>query len=152
MATLRTLRSTLTRLAIAALVTLNGPAAAQDRLQTAALPASLASIPTYRAPSVLEAVRMESSMLSDIVEEFATGDLGEGPAADGLDDRTRELASAAAFAAIGDIEAAKRHAANALRYGATNGALKEVLYLTLIHAGAPRAIAATRAFEELLAD
>ena len=50
------------------------------------------------------------------------------------------------------MEAAKRHATQALRYGATNGQLKEVLYLTAVHAGAPRAIAAARALEDLLAD
>ena len=54
--------------------------------------------------------------------------------------------------ALGDIEAAKRHATQALRYGATNGALREVLYLTAVHAGAPKAIAAARALEEMLAD
>ena len=100
---------------------------------------------------MLERARLESPILGEIVEEFAARDLGEGPA-EGLDDRTREIATAAAFAALGDVEAAKRHAHHALRYGATNGALREVLYLTAVHAGAPKAIATARALEELLSD
>jgi alkylhydroperoxidase/carboxymuconolactone decarboxylase family protein YurZ len=133
---------------------LNVAAAAQEHLQTVGLPVDATAAPARApsAPTVLEQVRMESSVLSSIVDEFAARDLGEGPAGDGLDDRTREIATAAAFAALGDVEAARRHATKALRYGATNGELREVLYLTVIHAGAPRAVAVTRAFEELLAD
>jgi 4-carboxymuconolactone decarboxylase len=133
--------------AVIALCALSLPAPAFERLQTVGYTRDAAP----RAPSVLERARAESPLLGGIVEEFASRDLGEG-AADGLDDRTREIATAAAFAALGDVEAAKRHATQALRYGATNGQLKEVLYLTAVHAGAPRAIAAARALEDLLAD
>jgi 4-carboxymuconolactone decarboxylase len=136
---------------IIATCTLGASAPAFERPQAAALTHRANAAPARDAPTVLEQVRFGSPLLSDIVEEFAGRDLGEGPA-EGLDDRTREIATAAAFAALGDMEAARRHAANALRHGATNGALREVLYLTAIHAGAPKAIAATRALEELLAD
>jgi 4-carboxymuconolactone decarboxylase len=154
MATQSTLQFRLTRLAVAAIVLLNVPAAAHEQLRTVSLPAATTpvSATTHRSPSVLEAARMESSALSDIVEEFAARDLGEETLSDSLDERTRELVSAAAYAAMGNIEATKLHAANALRYGATNGALREILYLTAVHAGAPKAIAATQALEELLAD
>jgi alkylhydroperoxidase/carboxymuconolactone decarboxylase family protein YurZ len=137
--------------AVIALCALSLPAPAFERLQTVGYTRDAAAVPAPRAPSVLERARAESPLLGGIVEEFASRDLGEG-AADGLDDRTREIATAAAFAALGDVEAAKRHATQALRYGATNGQLKEVLYLTAVHAGAPRAIAAARVLEDLLAD
>jgi 4-carboxymuconolactone decarboxylase len=129
------------------------PAPARERPQPAGYTqeATAASVQVRRSPSVIEQARVASPMLGDIVEEFAARDLGEGPA-DGLDDRTREIATAAAFAAVGNVEGARRHAHHALRYGATNGHLKEVLYLTAVHAGAPNAIATARALEELLAD
>ena len=136
-----------------AICALHLPAPARERPQPAGYTqeAAAASVQVRRSPSVIEQARIESPMLGGIVEEFAARDLGEG-LADGLDDRTREIATAAALAALGDVEAAKRHAHHALRYGATNGQLKEVLYLTAVHAGAPKAIAAARALEELLAD
>lgn len=141
-----------TAAAALAICALHLPAPARERPQPAGYTQGAAApVQARRSPSVIEQARIESPILGSIVEEFAARDLGEG-AADGLDDRTREIATAAAFAALGDVEAARRHAHHALRYGATNGQLKEVLYLTAVHAGAPKAIAATRALEELLAD
>jgi hypothetical protein len=114
------------------------PAPARERPQPAGYTqeATAASVQVRRSPSVIEQARVASPMLGDIVEEFAA----------------REIATAAAFAAVGNVEGARRHAHHALRYGATNGHLKEVLYLTAVHAGAPNAIATARALEELLAD
>lgn len=130
-------RVTCAAVAIIAVFALSVPAPAVQRM--------------HRGPSVLEQARAASPLLGGIVEAFAARDFGEG-AAEGLDDRTREIATAAALAAIGDVQAARRHAHHALRYGATDGQLKEVLYLTAVHAGAPKAIDAARAFEDLLAD
>ena len=155
MATRTALRHAFFRTAAAAiaLCALHLPAPAHERPQPAGYTQEAAAAPVQVqcSPSVLAQARVASPMLGDIVEEFASRDLGEG-SAEGLDNRTREIATAAAFAALGDMEAVKRHAHHALRYGATNGQLKEVLYLTAVHAGAPKAIAAARALEDLLAD
>lgn len=150
----RTALRTISRAAAAAiaLCVLSASAPASERPRTVGFTTANAAPAQAHRSSVLEQARVESSMLGDIVEEFAARDLGEGHAVEGLDDRTREIAAAAVFAALGDIDAARRHAQQALRYGATDGELREVLYLTAVHAGAPKAIAATRALEELLAE
>jgi hypothetical protein len=120
MATQTALRRTIFRVAaVVAHCALNLPATAFERPQNVGYTngASATPVQARRSPTVLEQARIESPALRDIVEEFASRDLGEGPAHEGLDDRTREIATAAAFAVLGNVEATKRHATYALRYG-----------------------------------
>jgi 4-carboxymuconolactone decarboxylase len=55
----------------------------------------------------------------------------------------------AAFAAIGARSFLKVHAGYALNLGVTPEELKEIVYLTTVHAGFPRAIEAAQALSEL---
>ncbi|WP_365740738.1 carboxymuconolactone decarboxylase family protein [Nostoc sp. JL33] len=75
--------------------------------------------------------------------------LGEVWSRSELDDRTRQLATVAAFAAQGNLPQLKIHAGYALRLGVTQNELKEVVYLTTVTAGFPRAIDAAQALREV---
>lgn len=95
---------------------------------------------------VLEALREDYPFLADGITEYALGDVW---GRDGLDDRTRQLAVVAAFAAQGNLPYMKVHAGYALRLGVTRDELKEVVYLTTVTAGFPRAIDAAQALREV---
>nr|WP_231712614.1 carboxymuconolactone decarboxylase family protein [Vineibacter terrae] len=75
--------------------------------------------------------------------------MGDVWARPGLDPRTRQLATVAAFTALGNRAQMKIHAGYALNIGVTRDDLKEVVYLTTVHAGFPRAIDAAQALIEL---
>lgn len=70
----------------------------------------------------------------------------------GLDDRTRQIAAVAAFAALGLLPFMQVHAGYALNIGVSEEELKEVVYVTTVTAGFPRAIAASQALSELFAE
>lgn len=95
---------------------------------------------------VLNALREDYPFLADSVTAYALGDVWGRT---GLDDRTRQLAAVAAFAAQGNLAYMKIHAGYALRLGATRDELKEVVYLTTVTAGFPRAIDAAQALREV---
>lgn len=95
---------------------------------------------------VLEALREDYPFLADSVTEYALGDVWGRR---GLDDRTRQLAAVAVFAAQGNLPYMKVHAGYALRHGVTRDELKEVVYLTTVTAGFPRAIDASQALREV---
>ena len=69
----------------------------------------------------------------------------------GLDDRTRQLIAVSAFAATGNIQVLKVHAGYALKMGVKLKNSKEVVYLTTVTAGFPRAIDAAQALREVFA-
>jgi 4-carboxymuconolactone decarboxylase len=94
----------------------------------------------------LEALRREFPFLADAITGYALGDVWGRPA---LDARTRQLATVAAFAAIGARSFLKIHAGYALNLGVTPEELKEIVYLTTVHAGFPRAIEAAQTLSEL---
>ncbi|KQW46658.1 MULTISPECIES: carboxymuconolactone decarboxylase family protein [unclassified Roseateles] len=96
---------------------------------------------------VLEAMRADFPFLADATAGYALGDVWGRP---GLDARTRQLAASAAFAALGLRGFFKTHAGYALNAGATVDELKEIVYLTTVPAGFPRAIEASQALQELL--
>lgn len=96
---------------------------------------------------LLERMRREFPFLADATRGFALGDVWARP---GLDDRTRQLAAVAAFAAMGEPQFLKVHAGYALNAGVSEAELKEIVYLTTVTAGFPRAIAASHALSELL--
>lgn len=95
---------------------------------------------------VLEALREDYPFLAEGITQYALGDVwGRSE----LDDRTRQLAVIAAFAAQGNLQYMKVHAGYALRLGVTREELKEVVYLTTVTAGFPRAIDAAQALREV---
>jgi 4-carboxymuconolactone decarboxylase len=97
----------------------------------------------------LEALRREFPFLAHATESYALGEVWARP---WLDPRARQIATVAAFAALGDIAFMKVHAGYALNVGVTEEELKEVIYLTTVHAGFPRAIDAARGLSELFAE
>lgn len=97
---------------------------------------------------VLEALRQDFPFLADAITDYS---LGEVWSRKGLDDRTRQLAAVAAFAAQGNLPQLKIHAGYALRLGVTQNELKEIVYLTTVTAGFPRSIDAAQALREVFA-
>jgi 4-carboxymuconolactone decarboxylase len=94
----------------------------------------------------LEGLRREFPFLADAITGYALGDVWGRPV---LDHRTRQIAAVAAFAALGHRPFMKIHAGYALNLGVTADELKEVVYLTTVHAGFPRAIEAAQTLAEL---
>jgi 4-carboxymuconolactone decarboxylase len=95
---------------------------------------------------VLEGLRQDFPFLADAIVDYS---LGEVWSRSELDDRTRQLATVAAFAAQGNLPQLKIHAGYALRLGVTQNELKEIVYLTTVTAGFPRAIDAAQALREV---
>jgi 4-carboxymuconolactone decarboxylase len=98
---------------------------------------------------VLEQMRKDFPFLAEATEAYALGDVWSR--AD-LDARTRQLAAVAAFAALGELPFLKVHAGYALNIGVREEELKEIVYLTTVTAGFPKAIAASQALSELFAE
>jgi 4-carboxymuconolactone decarboxylase len=98
---------------------------------------------------VLERMRSEFPFLAEATEAYALGDVWSRRI---LDDRTRQLAAVAAFAALGEPAFLKVHASYALNIGVTEEQLKEIVYLTTVTAGFPKAIAASQALSELFGE
>lgn len=99
--------------------------------------------------STLETMREEFPFLAEATEAYALGDVWSRP---GLDDRTRQLAAVAAFAAMGETGFMTIHARYALNIGVTEDELKEIVYMITVPAGFPRAIAASQALSEVFAE
>ena len=100
--------------------------------------------------SPLEAVRQDCPQLGQIIEKFALQDLGEAFPSESSDFHPREIATVAASAAMGDTAATRRYAKAALTAGATTVEFEEMLYLTAVYAGIPKAVKAMRAISDLL--
>lgn len=94
----------------------------------------------------LETLRSEFPFLAEAISAYALDDVWGRT---GLDPRTRQIATVAAFAATGQRSVLKIHAGYALNLGVTREELKEVVYLTTVHAGFPRAIEAAQTLTEL---
>lgn len=97
----------------------------------------------------LERMRQEFPFLAEATEAYALGDVWSRP---GLDNRTRQLAAVATFAALGLPAYMKIHASYALNIGVSEEELKEIIYMVTVPAGFPRAIAASQALSELFAE
>jgi 4-carboxymuconolactone decarboxylase len=76
---------------------------------------------------VLDALHQDFPFLADAITDYS---LGEVWTRRGLDDRTRQLTTVAAFAAQGNLPQLKVHAGYALKLGITQDDLKEIIYLT----------------------
>lgn len=98
---------------------------------------------------VLERLRKEFPFLAEATEAYALGDVWSRP---GLDNRTRQLAAVAVFAALGETTFMKTHAGYALNIGVSEDELKEVIYMVTVPAGFPRALTASAALSELFAE
>lgn len=94
----------------------------------------------------LEVMRQEFPFLAEATEGYALGDVWSRTA---LDNRTRQLAAVAAFAAIGETAFMKVHAGYALNIGVSEEELKEVIYMVTVPAGFPKAIAASQVLSQL---
>lgn len=99
-------------------------------------------------PASLDALERDYPFLSNAVSAFAVGEIFDRTV---LDIRTRQLALCAAFAALGLTDFLKIHAGYALNHGATEEELKEIVNLTIIPGGFPRAIMASQALSQLFA-
>lgn len=97
----------------------------------------------------LERLRQEFPFLAEATQGYALGDVWSRP---GLDNRTRQLAAVAAFAAIGEPIYMKVHAGYALNIGVSEEELKEIVYMITVPAGFPKAFAASNALSELFAE
>ncbi|WP_299630639.1 carboxymuconolactone decarboxylase family protein [uncultured Roseobacter sp.] len=96
--------------------------------------------------TTLENMRQEFPFLADATQAYALGDVWTRP---GLDDRTRQLAAVAAFAAMGERGLMKIHAGYALNVGVTEDELKEIVYMITVPAGFPKAILASQTMADL---
>ena len=96
----------------------------------------------------LERMRQEFPFLAEATQAYALGDMWSRP---GLDNRTRQLAAVAVFAAMGETAFMRIHAGYALNIGVSEAELKEIIYMVTVPAGFPRAIAASQALAELFA-
>lgn len=138
-------------LAFAAIALSAAPALAQsatdDRLRKG--DAVIRSLNKGQPQPALEAMRREFPFLAEATEGYA---LGEVWSRSQLDPKTRQMAAVAAFAALGNTAFMKIHAGYALNIGVSEDALKEIVYLTTVHAGFPRAIDAARTLSELFAE
>jgi 4-carboxymuconolactone decarboxylase len=95
---------------------------------------------------VLNALCQDFPFVANAIVDYS---LGEVWSRQGLDDRTRQLATVAAFAAQGNLPQLKIHAGYALRLGATQDELKEIGYFTTVTAGFPRSIDAAQALRDI---
>jgi 4-carboxymuconolactone decarboxylase len=102
-----------------------------------------------RCQPALEALRSDFPFLAEAIECYALGDVWSRS---GLDARSRQIAAVSAFAALGDLAFMKIHAGYALNVGVTEAELKEVVNLTTVHAGFPRAIEAAVVLSNLFAE
>lgn len=118
--------------------------AAADRLQRGE--EVLRTLNAGQAQATLEGLRRDFPFLADAITGYALADVWSRPV---LDHRTRQIAAVAAFAAMGHRPFMKIHAGYALNLGVTAEELKEVVYLTTVHAGFPRAIEAAQTLGEL---
>jgi 4-carboxymuconolactone decarboxylase len=135
--------------AVAALiVAIAGPAFAQttdtDRHQRGE--AMIRTLNAGESQATLEGLRREFPFLADVITGYAIGDVWARPV---LDHRARQIAAVSAFAALGNRVFMKIHAGYALNLGVSEDELKEVVYLTTVHAGFPRAIEAAQTLSEL---
>lgn len=97
----------------------------------------------------LEGLRREFPDLADAITDYALGDVWGRP---GLDHRARQLAAVSAFAALGNQTFLRVHAGYALNLGVSETELKEIVHLTTVHAGFPRAIEAAQSLGALFAE
>lgn len=138
--------SMLTAAVLTATIGILPPVAAQSDERRQRGEAVMDSLNLGAPQPALEALRRDFPFLANAITDYALGEVWARPS---LDYRTRQLATVAAFAALGNRAQMKIHAAYALNHGVSREELKEVVYLTTVHAGFPRAIDAAMTLAEL---
>jgi 4-carboxymuconolactone decarboxylase len=98
--------------------------------------------------ALMDTLDRDFPFLANAATSYAVGELFARTV---LDVRTRQLALVAAFAALGLGDFIKIHGGYTLNAGVTEDELKEIVYLTTIPGGFPRAVQASQAVAELLA-
>ncbi len=109
----------------------------------------IAELSGGRGQPVLEALLRDFPPLGDAVLNYALGDIFGRKE---IDVRTRQLAMLSAMAALGHLAYFKVHAGYALNAGVKPQELAEIVYLTTVTAGTPRAIDAAQALREVFAE
>jgi 4-carboxymuconolactone decarboxylase len=97
-------------------------------------------------PSHFKQLQKDFPELADMTLKYAVGDIWGREV---LDNKTRQLVSLAGFAAQGTMPQFKLHAQYALNYGATPEDLMEVIYITTVTSGYPRALIAAGTLKEV---
>lgn len=121
---------------------------AQEDARRARGEAVIAELSGGAGQPLLATLHEDFPFLAAATADYALGDVwGRGT----LDIRTRQLAAIAAFAAQGNLPQLKVHAGYALKHGVAADELKEVIYLTTVTAGFPRALDAALALREVFA-
>jgi 4-carboxymuconolactone decarboxylase len=144
-------RVALTAAGIAALVLVNAPhaSASEGELHCFSL-GETARAQTGALPSPLAQIRIACPVLADIIVEYAELDLGEAFLQNAAEIPSPELALATRFATLGDVSAMTRHARRAHDVGTKPAEIRELIYLTAVSAGFPKAMEATRALAGIL--
>ena len=99
------------------------------------------SLNTRMAQPALEGMRRDLPSLAEATEAYRRGDVWLRP---GLDNRTRQLASVAAFAVIGQTAFMKVDAGYALNIGVSEEERKEAISMITLPPVVSKAIAAAR--------
>lgn len=133
--------------ALSAISTLAVAQTVQERMQRGNV--TVLQLNNGQTQSNLERMRQEFPFLAEATEAYALGDVWSRPE---LDNRTRQLAAVAAFAAIGETVFMKVHAGYALNIGVSEDELKEIIYMVTVPAGFPKAIRASQVLSELFAE
>ncbi|MES5097405.1 carboxymuconolactone decarboxylase family protein [Agrobacterium sp. BA1120] len=129
---------------VAATAAFANPEQLEDRLQRG--DQVIRTLNNGEPQQTLERMRQEFPFLAEATEGYALGEVWSRP---GLDNRTRQLATVAVMAALGERNLMKVHAGYALNVGATDDELKEMIYLVTVPAGFPKAIAASQTLSEM---
>jgi 4-carboxymuconolactone decarboxylase len=98
---------------------------------------------------VLSDLQQDFPPLGDAVLKYALGDIVGRTV---LDARTRQIATVAMLAAGGHLPQLKIHAGYALNLGVPPEELNEIVYLTTVYAGFPRALNVASTLRELFAE
>ena len=114
--------SALCAIAVAALSPLAFSDTLEERLQSG--DSVILKLNKGQRQSNLENMRKEFPFIADATQAYALGDVWSRKE---LDDRTRQLAAVAAFAAIGETVFMKVHAGYALNVGVSEAELKEAI-------------------------
>jgi 4-carboxymuconolactone decarboxylase len=97
-------------------------------------------------PPHFEQLQKDFPELAHLTLKYALGDIWGRQV---LNPKTRQLVSLAGFAAQGTMPQFKLHAQYALNYGVTPEELMEVIYITTVTSGYPRALIAAGTLKEL---
>jgi 4-carboxymuconolactone decarboxylase len=134
-------------LALLAIAPAAGAAQAGDGMRCA----PGASSEAVAAPlSPLARARHDCPLLAAIIEEYAARDLGEEFPPEATARPSLDLTLARRFAVLGDVFGMTRHALRARDAGTKPNELRELLYLTAVSAGLPKAMEATHALADVL--